>query len=79
MIYRFTDPQFLAWTGKDGKYECKIEYNGNPATCYLHEAGNAWKFSIYDGAGKYIVQYKFRDVSLSEAQSKAEYIVNMEP
>jgi len=79
MIYRFTDPQFMAWNGANGRYSCNITYNDEPAVCYLQEVQNAWKFSIYDASGKYIVQYKFRDVSLSEAQSKAEYIVNMEP
>jgi hypothetical protein len=69
----------MAWGGNNGRFSCNITYNGEPAVCYLHEVQNAWKFSIYDGSGKYIVQYKFRDVSLTEAQTKAEYIVNMEP
>ena len=69
----------MKWNSAGNHYVCNITYNGTPAVCYMHPTERAWKFSIYDGNGKYIVQYKFRNVSLSEAQAKAEYIVNMEP
>jgi hypothetical protein len=79
MIYRYTEPQLMVWHGTGGHFTCNIVYNGAPAVCHLTQAQSAWKFVIYDAMGKYIVQYKFRDVSLHEAQTKAEYIVNMEP
>lgn len=79
MIYRYSEPQLMKWNNAGNHYVCNIKYNDTPAVCYLQPAQNAWKFSIYDASGKYIVQYKFRNISLSEAQAKAEYIVNMEP
>lgn len=66
------------WSGGNGKYTAKIKYNGAPARCVLEQCQTGWRFAVYDMHDKYIVKYKFRNVSLAEAQDKAEYYVNME-
>lgn len=83
MLYHFDqEPEFdempsLDWQEvKDKDFKTEIMKNGVPFEARLFIAGTGWKLKLTNKVtGRYVLELRFREMSLNDAMVKAEYYV----